>query len=190
MFEVEQKFHVENVERLKVNLERIQATPEGARETHSDTYFNHPSRDFGETREALRIRRVNGVPMITYKGSLLPGSIKARRELEWRLDPGDASGTKFEELLELLGFRRVATVEKLRQPYSLPEGGQGLGVVIDEVTDLGIFAEIELIVENTDQIEAARAQIASVATDLGLRRGEPRSYLTMFLERESTSDQD
>ena len=47
---------------------------------HVDTYYNHPSRDFAETREALRIRRVDGVPMVTYKGTKLPGEVKARRE--------------------------------------------------------------------------------------------------------------
>ncbi|QDT07872.1 CYTH domain protein [Rubripirellula lacrimiformis] len=188
MFEVEQKFRVEDADAL---IRQLQAGGgvEQAAECHSDTYYNHPSRDFSETREALRIRRVDGIPMITYKGTKLPGAIKARRELEWRLDPGDSDGSKMEEMLVLLGFRRVATVHKTRRSFRFPAAdprsdsvGGELTVVVDDVTGLGPHAEIEMLAADADSVEAARDQITILATKLGLRDAESRSYLRMILE--------
>lgn len=181
MFEVEQKFRVEDVRTLESQLERLGAHQE-ASESHRDTYYNHPSRDFGSTREALRIRRVNGTPMLTYKGPKLPGDVKARRELEWRLDPGDSDGTKTEELWVLLGFRRVETVVKERRPFGLPAPWADATVVIDCVERLGTFAEVEMIAKSEDGVENARRQILDLAAKLGLHAPERRSYLRILLQ--------
>lgn len=181
MYEVEQKFHVRDIDTLVESLTRLGAV-EGAPESHRDTYFNHPNRDFSETREALRVRRVNGVPAVTYKGSLVAGEIKARRELEWRLDPGDADGSNMETLLTLLSFRRVGTVEKTRRTFTLAGELADFTIVVDHVTELGDFAEIELIVPQQGDIEAARDRIAGFSRQLGLQDGESRSYLTMYLQ--------
>ncbi|TWU58139.1 class IV adenylate cyclase [Rubripirellula reticaptiva] len=180
MFEVEQKYRVDDVGGLITRLTES-GWQELSPQQHSDTYYNHPSRDFGETREALRIRRVDGVPMITYKGTKLPGTVKARREMEWRLDPGDADGQKMEELLVALGFRRVATVNKVRRSFENPTRGD-MAVVVDEVESVGNFAEIELVVADTEQIESARDQITTLGNTLGLSHAEQRSYLRMQLE--------
>lgn len=180
MIEVEQKFIVENIALLRQRLQAIGAVG-GTAEQHADTYYNHPARDFAETGEALRVRRINGLPEITYKGPKLPGSIKARQELQWRLDPGDPEGRQTEELLELLGFYRVATVEKWRFPYALAAGAPA--IMIDQVTSLGDFAEIELLVPSRTEVEPARQRVANLAAELGLRLPEPNSYLTLFLDR-------
>ena len=179
-FEVEQKFHVSDADVLRKRLASIGAV-EREEQNHIDTYFNHPSRDFAETREAFRIRRVDGVPMVTYKGQKLPGTIKARRELEWRLDPGDADGSKMEQLLEHLSFRRVASVGKRRRCYSLPGQFAAMDVVIDDVDRLGCFAEIEMVVNDSKEIESARSRIADLAERLSLHEPEARSYLSMTL---------
>ncbi len=184
-FEIEQKFHVEDVSELERRLAELGAIETGT-QRHSDSYYNHPSRDFRETREALRIRRVDGVPMITYKGPKLPGSVKARKECEWRLDPGDRDGSATEELLQILGFQSVAVVTKSRRCFELPGELHEFDVVIDEVPFLGRFAEVELVVEGPNQVEEARRRIAEISADLGLRQAEPRSYLTMLLELSSS----
>lgn len=183
MFEIEQKFRVDDIADLERRLSEMSAI-ESATEQHVDAYYNHPSRDFGETKEALRVRRVNGIPMITYKGAKLPGKIKARRELEWRLDPGDVDGTKTEELLTLLGFRPVGTVKKHRQSFQLPSELADFAVVIDQVDGLGQFAEIELIAQDSARIEDARIRISRLAERLGLQIAESRSYLRMILEQD------
>lgn len=180
-FEIEQKFHVDDLPCLENRLTELEAVEQRI-EQHSDSYYNHPSRDFRETKEALRIRRVDGVPMITYKGPKMPGLIKARQECEWRLDPGDPDGFSTEELLQILGFRPVAIVRKTRRCFSLPGEMADFGVVIDSVQFVGTFAEVELVVAEANEIELARERIADLSSHLGLVRDEPRSYLTMLLE--------
>jgi adenylate cyclase class 2 len=184
MFEVEQKYRVDDLAELQQRLAQMDAV-RNAPEHHSDTYYNHPSRDFAETGEAFRVRRIDGLPLITYKGAKLSGPMKARREMEWRLDPGDPDGNQTEELLQVLGFRRVANVQKQRSPHSLGGDFSELGVVIDEVESVGIFAELERIVAEESQIEPAQIEIQELSDKLGLRMVEPRSYLEIVLESDS-----
>jgi len=202
MFEIELKFAVTDLATFECRLAEIGALPQSV-QVHSDTYYNHPCRDFVETREALRVRRCDGVPMITYKGAKLPGIVKARREMEWRLDPGDADGRKTEELLVALGFRHVATVSKRRQTFviagppgepsgmtkSTPPAAAGqhsIAITIDQVEAVGTYTEIEITLDHAQPSEetlaVARAEISAIAVSLGLTEPEPRSYLRMLLD--------
>jgi len=180
-FEVEQKFYVDDLPALESRLRELDAE-ERAAEEHRDTYFRHPCRDFAETSEALRLRRIDGQPRITYKGPKLPGDVKARRELEWRLDPHDPHGKNTAELWQLLGFEPLRTVAKRRRAFSLPQPNEAFEVVIDEVESLGTFAEIELVVDSQTGVDDARNLINKLASELGLNRREARSYLRMCLE--------
>ena len=180
-YEVEQKYHLQDLESFEKALHGCAAV-EAAIEHHADTYYNHPCRDFATTNEAFRIRRIGDVPMITYKGPKLPGTVKARREMEWRLDPGDQDGTQTAELLEHLGFKEVATVRKIRRPFCARATTGPFGVVIDEVHGLGFFVEVEVMVEKQEDVEQARAKIEMIAGHLGLQQPESRSYLRMVLE--------
>lgn len=184
MFEVEQKYRIVEVSNVEHQLQEFGASEQPI-QNHADTYYNHPCRDFAETTEAFRVRRVNGIPMVTYKGEKLPGKVKARKELEWRLDPGDGDGSKMEELLDLLSFRRVAVVEKQRRSFCFPGELADFTAVIDEVTSLGCFAEIELVVRDKSEVQGARDRIEHLASQLGLLQVEPRSYLRMILEQKS-----
>lgn len=179
LLEIEQKYRVEDASRLVRQLERINAS-ERDEEFHVDTYYAHPCRDFRESGEALRIRRVNNAPMVTYKGPKLPGDVKARQELEWRLDPGDRDGSHMMELLNLLGFEEVATVRKTRRVFFLSDAG--ITLVIDQVDLLGCFAEIERVIADVSLVETAREMIKSQGIRLGLEKKENRSYLGMLLE--------
>ena len=179
LLEIEQKYRVEDASRLVRQLERINAS-ERDEEFHVDTYYAHPCRDFRESGEALRIRRVNNAPMVTYKGPKLPGDVKARQELEWRLDPGDSDGSHMMELLNLLGFEEVATVRKTRRVFFLSDAE--ITLVIDQVDLLGCFAEIERVIADVSLVETAREMIKSQGIRLGLEKKENRSYLGMLLE--------
>jgi len=191
MYEVELKFRLADSSTLHDHLGRAGFVLV-SEATNEDTYYNHPCRDFKESGEALRVRRENGVPSVTYKGtkSASTGSavhVKAREELEWRLDPGDEDGRRMETLLERLGFQRVATVSKKRQTYRSEITSQPMLVTIDDVDGLGWFAEIETVLQeedpSADQIEQARDRVRRLAGQLGLDQDEPRSYLRMHLEK-------
>lgn len=181
MFEVEQKFRIGPADDLCHRLAAVGGTFAGE-ESHADTYYNHPCRDFAQSREALRIRRIDGVPWVTYKGPKLPGAVKARRELEWRLDPGDPVGERMESLLEALGFQPLATIRKRRRTFTLGDNDGELTVAVDQVEGLGEFAEIELMTED-HLVERSRGRVETLAEWLEMRTPEPKSYLALALER-------
>lgn len=99
-----------------------------------DTYYNHPCRDFASTDEAVRIRVSSGKTILTYKGPRLDsGPVKRRVELEARVNG------PLPEILEKLGFRRVARVVKDRFYAEY----RGHTVSLDRVEGLGCYVEVE-----------------------------------------------
>ncbi len=56
-------------------------------------------------------------------------------------------------------------------------------VALDTVEGLGAYVEVEAIAESLSQVEAARATVQALASQLELNQPEPRSYLTMRLQR-------
>lgn len=200
MLEIETKFRLTDESELRRRLSELNASA-GEMERHADTYFRHPSRDFVQTREALRIRRINEVASVTYKGpkhQVADAALKAREEIEWCLAPADADGEQMERLLLALGFTAVATVSKQRESFSWPDSANelsGFTVTLDHVSQVGEFAEIELLVTDSSaaEIDAAGSRIQALAERLGLAEPVTPSYLTMFLakrEREAAGDQD
>ncbi len=190
MLEIETKYRLTDEALLRQRLRELGAI-EGGVERHADTYFRHPARDFVKTREALRIRCVDSVASVTYKGPKLAvqdAALKAREEIEWCLAPGDADGARMERLLSALGFTAVATVRKQRQSFSWPEGSDEFAdftVTIDHVEQVGEFAEIELVVPDSaaGQVDAVGRRIGTLAGRLGLTDPVPSSYLAMLLNR-------
>ena len=85
------------------------------------------------------------------------------------------------ELLTYLGYRAVAVVRKRRQSYSLAREGLAVTVCLDEVAELGRFAEVEVLASD-EQASAASSALQRVAAELGLVEVAPRAYLTMLLE--------
>jgi adenylate cyclase class 2 len=140
-----------------------------------DIYFNHPARDFGQTDEALRIRRVGGKATFTYKGPKIDLLTKTREELKVELSDGDA----MKEVLLKLGFSEVGTVRKVRRKYKLNE----FKVCLDEVEGLGSFVELEVEVPagDQDQVTRSRDDILKTMNEWGLDRVERRSYLELLL---------
>jgi adenylate cyclase class 2 len=136
-----------------------------------DEYFNHPSRDFALTDEALRLRQ-DSKGKITYKGPKLDRETKTREEIEMEVDDLD----KMAQILLKLGFRRVAKVAKKRREFLL----EGVTVCLDSVEGLGEFVELEL--QGTDA-EKGRSRIEKLRDELGLAGSERRSYLEMLLSR-------
>jgi adenylate cyclase, class 2 len=195
--EVELKFRVHDPKSLHTKLDSLSPSTASI-EAHCDTYFRHPCRDFAATREALRIRRVTTRSVnhegltrestearVTYKGPHLPGLVKARRELEWSLEPSDAGGNNLEALLVHLGFEPVASVKKQRSSSQLMRAGREVTIALDEVESVGSFVEVEVLAVGEDDVAAAREIVAGVASELGLQSPEIRSYLSLLLSRTS-----
>lgn len=180
-YEVEVKFRSVDHDRLrKILIER--GAREGATEEQEDIYLRHPARDFAQTHEALRLRRIGVENRITYKGPRFPGPTKTREEIEIPFREGEGSFRELARLFELLGFEPVAAVRKRRTSFHLPTSSVAIEATLDRVEGLGDFAEIEAIVEDASGLPAAQSAVLALAGDLGLDRVEPRSYLRMVLE--------
>lgn len=181
MFEVEQKFRVADAAAFESRLAQ-RGVKLGDPQLQVDRYFNHPSRDFGQTDEALRIRQSGEHNYVTYKGPKLDRTTKTRREIEVPIAPGPAAADGFAAVLIELGFRPVAEVRKNRRKAMVERCGHSIEIVLDDVEQVGPYVELECAA-GQNEMEAAKAAIASLAAELGLTQNERKSYLELLLER-------
>jgi adenylate cyclase class 2 len=164
--------------------------------TQRDTYYDAPHREFAETDEALRIRRVHHHDhgdehgkendegderrrtLVTYKGPLVDADSKTRREHE----TGVADDETMDGILRALDFEPVAVVEKRRERFRLGDDT----VTLDAVTDLGEYVEVET--ETETNVDAAREGVFETLRELGLDPDDQirTSYLELLLESDST----
>jgi len=185
VYEVELKFPLARGAAVEAALGTLAARFRPAIE-QADVYFAHPSRDFAQTDEALRLRRAGDGVAITWKGPRIGLAAKTRREIELPLAAfpqaagGAATLEAWSELLKALGFRRVWEVVKCRRPARVAWQGREVEVAIDTVTGLGDFLELE-IVAGEEEIPSALACLQSLAAELGCGPPERRSYLEMLL---------
>jgi adenylate cyclase, class 2 len=180
-YEVEQKFPVADLAALAARLTALGATVSEP-QVEVDVYFAHPSRDFAQTDEALRIRRKGTSHFLTYKGPKVDAATKTRRELELPLCSDEESAAAWAGLLQTLDFTPIAEIRKSRRKAHVAWEGRRIEASLDEVAGVGTYAELELVVDQSD-IEPAKAHIASLAAALGLSGSERRSYLELLLRR-------
>lgn len=186
MLEVEQKFVLADKEALFDQLEHLGAT-RGTNLEQEDLYFTHPVRNFAETDEAIRIRRNGSDNRITYKGPKRATVSKVRKEIELAFESGQPAFEQLSEMLELLGFRSLRVVRKLRIPFTYLHHQRAFEITVDEVEGLGTFAEIELLAEESE-LQEADAAIIELAASLELSDPTQKSYLGMLIEKETQSD--
>ncbi|MFQ5816318.1 MAG: class IV adenylate cyclase [Candidatus Hydrothermarchaeaceae archaeon] len=139
-----------------------------------DTYYNHPSRDFASTDEALRLREQDGRVILTYKGPKVDEVTKTREEVKVEVSELESA----DEILEQLGFRKVRRVRKKRNYYVL----RGMKVMLDEVDGLGNYIEVEKPGEEYEPRE-----LIDFLREIGVdeKDMERRSYLELLMERGS-----
>jgi adenylate cyclase class 2 len=151
----------------------------------ADHYFNAPDRDFAQTDEALRVRRIGHVSRVTYKGPKRQAVTKTRTEIEVPLAEGDQAADDFCRLLTHLGYRPVAVVRKERICYHLRREGFELEVCLDDVDEVGHFVEVEIVAPEETRGRAEEV-LLGVVSALGLTTSERRSYLEMLLAKRET----
>ncbi len=176
------KFPVPDFSRVQQRLEEWQARPAEERRD-ADQYFNAPDRDFAQTDEALRIRRIGPANYVTYKGPKRDPTTKTRTEIEVALAPGDRAAEDFRQVLLHLRYRAVAEVRKIRRVYHLQRQGWGLEICLDEVEGLGSFVEVEIVAPE-ERLDEARGVVLRLAAELGLTGSERRSYLELLLAKQ------
>jgi adenylate cyclase class 2 len=185
IFEVEQKYRVDDPQRVERTLASLGVALSPA--VHQvDRYFNHPSRDFAQTDEALRIRSTGSRNRITYKGAKIDSTTKTRAELELPLADGSEAALAYCELLEVLDFKPVPEVRKRRRTGTLDWQGDPIEISLDDVAEVGSFVELEQTVTEAE-LDRARRQLAELAERLELHDAERRSYLELLLASRQAS---
>lgn len=178
-FEVEQKFHVDDLGEIERRLLELGAI--AAEDVWQvDRYFNHPARDFASTDEALRIRSVGETNFLTFKGPRQAAAVKTREEIELPLGDSQGVAEQMASVLESLSFQPVATVRKRRREMRLSWREAKFNCALDEVEGVGRFVELELLADTTG-LTAAQEKIAALAERLQLSRVENSSYLALLL---------
>ncbi|AMV37504.1 class IV adenylate cyclase [Planctomyces sp. SH-PL62] len=183
-FEVELKYRDVDHDRLTRALKSLGAEEIGSVD-QEDSYLNHPSRDFAETREAFRIRRVGDDNRVTFKGPREAGPTKTREEIEIPFASGPERYEELSRLYDRLGFRRVAVVRKRRTTFRLRFEDHDLEIALDRAEGLGDFAEVEAVAQGREDLPRAQQAVLDLAAKLDLLAVEPRSYLRMYLEERS-----
>ncbi len=187
-YEVELKFPLADVAAVATLRQRIAELGGHPSQPldQRDIYLAHPSRDFSQTDEVFRLRCVGDDNFLTYKGPLVDQVAKTRREIEVPAASGLVAREQLREMFASLGFREVRDVVKRREPFHLCWKGRDLEVVIDDVCDLGWFAELEIIAEDSDR-DAARDCLFALAQELQLGKPDRRSYLRLLLEKDGAA---
>ena len=158
LYEVENKFPVDDLESMAQRLIAHGARFDEAIE-QVDHYFAHPVRDFAQTDEALRIRRIGERNLVTYKGPKIDQATKTRYELELPLATGGELTQQYVQLLRALGFRSVAEVKKRRRCGRFTWQHWPVEATLDEVEGLGRFVELEIrtdadtLRDSTDELD-------------------------------------
>ena len=174
--EVEVKFRVANLEDVEYKLLEW-----GAKlveiVVQRDHYFNHPSRDFAKSDEALRIREEGELVYITYKGPKFDSKSKTRKEIEFKISQRDEAN----EMLQLLGFERVLVVSTQRREYKLDE----ITWCLDEVDGLGFFIELEKMIKSKKETKQVLAEMFRIVKKIDLNPDDniTKSYMELILER-------
>jgi adenylate cyclase class 2 len=140
------------------------ATPLRGRRLQEDALLDTEDERLRRARSVLRIRTEGGKSLLTYKGPVLPGTVKIREEKETVV----ADGAVLREILQGLGLHVWFRYEKYREEFA----AEDVVVAIDE-TPVGTFVEIE----------GGEAGIAAMAEALGCRPADYvlDSYRTLFL---------
>ena len=129
--------------------------------------FDRANSELQTSDRLLRVRRVGGRAILTYKGPSERARHKSREEIELQLSDGDAFGLVLDRLGYAPGFR----YEKYRTEFNRP-GEPGV-VTLDE-TPIGVFLELEGPAEWIDR----------AAAELGYAHGDyiTSSYGALFRE--------
>jgi adenylate cyclase, class 2 len=134
--EVEIKFQITDFETLTSRLESAGFRLITPRTRELNTLFDQPAGKLRRRGALLRLREYGPKWTLTFKDKRTSGGgrHKSRRELETRLENGEAMG----QILEAIGFKPSFRYEKFRSEWRDATGH----VVIDE-TPIGNYGEIE-----------------------------------------------
>lgn len=175
--EIEAKAYADDLQGIEKKILSMGAKQSWQGE-QKDTYYNHPSRDFATTDEALRVREEEGTIILTYKGPKIDRLTKTREEIKVQVK----NMASIKEILMKLGFKEVGVVKKYRKKYILGK----FKICLDDVDNLGEFAEVEALSypeKSNENVNIQRDDVLKFLKELGIKKMERRSYLELLLAK-------
>jgi len=134
MIEREVKLRFASPDEARSAILTAGATPLRSRRLQEDALLDTEDESLRQRRCVLRIRTEAGKSLLTFKGPVLPGSMKVRDEHETVISDGEV----LQHVLEELGLHVWFRYEKYREEYA----AEDVTIAIDE-TPVGTFVEIE-----------------------------------------------
>ena len=139
--------------------------PVHGRRLQEDCLFDTEDERLRQQRSVVRVRSEGPRSLLTFKGPVVPGPVKAREELETVV----ADGETLRLVLERLGLRVWFRYQKYREEFTHQE----VVIAVDE-TPVGTFIEIE---GSEDGIRATAAAMGRGTGDYILD-----SYYALFMK--------
>ena len=177
MQEIEAKFYVQDLERIRRRLQELEALLIQPRVLEINIRFDLPDGGLSSERRVLRLRQ-DTEAKLTYKGgSTNEQGILSRTEIEFTVDDFE----KAKAFLEALGYQSIFYYEKYRTTYELKqtsEFSQELGGLIHVMLD-------ELPYENFIEIEGETPESIRAVADLlnlKLENATPTSYHMLHVQ--------
>lgn len=180
--EVEIKLKIQGRQALTANLTDLGFRP-GRLLRETDVYFRAAHHDFAKRDEALRVRETidlktgEKTAQLNFKGPKLDEQSMTRQELETTVGDGETARA----ILEQIGFTPVIPVEKVRQYFHRGR----LTACVDQVTGLGDFLELEILIESEEGRSAALTEIEEVLQQAGYSMADTTriSYLSQLCSK-------
>src|SRR4051812_6376856 len=165
MIEREVKLRFASPEEARAAILAAGAAPLRSRRLQEDALLDTEDESLRRRRCVLRIRSESGKSLLTFKGPVLPGSMKIRDEYETVVSDGEV----LQHVLEELGLHVWFRYEKYREEYA----AEDVTIALDE-TPVGTFVEIE---GGEEGILAMTAALGRTPTDFVLD-----SYRGLFIK--------
>jgi len=134
MIEREVKLRFDSPDAAREAILAAGATPLRSRRLQEDALLDTEDESLRRRRCVLRVRSESGKSLLTFKGPVLPGSMKVRDEYETVIGDGEV----LQRVLEELGLHVWFRYEKYREEYA----AEDVTIAVDE-TPVGTFVEIE-----------------------------------------------
>lgn len=186
--EVEVKFPLYNREEVLKMIQEHGFKENRKNEVQKDTYYTPIHKNFLEPEivsEWLRVRETNNKSSINFKQWLPIGAKVQNQCNEYETVIEDVCAIK--KILDLLDFKEIVVVSKTRNSWIYND----VEISIDCVEDLGVFIELEAIVNvSEEQIVSMHDFFNSILIKIGAKTGarDHRGYPYLLLEKEERID--
>ena len=182
MQEIEAKFYVRDLEKIRRRLQELEALLIQPRVLEMNIRFDLPDGGLSSERRVLRLRQDTEAKLTYKSASTGEQGVLSRAEIEFVVEDFE----KAKAFLEALGYQSIFYYEKYRTTYTLEldsllsetqkraSGLQSCHIMLDELP-YGNFVEIEG--ETPESIRAV-ADLLNVKWDTAI----PTSYHTLFVQ--------